>query len=186
MPLILLSFTPFAAFNLLSEWVSVEVGVMAAALLALGLIMSDWLRPDGSAKALELGSAALFCALAAYIFWRRPADGLLLGRLVANGGLTAIALVSLAMGKPFSLQYARETAAQDAINSPDFLRDNYVITLVWTAIFGFLFAASVWTATTGVAPGFLRRALVYSVLIGGFVFTAWYVERLRNRQRSGR
>ena len=131
MPLILLSFTPFAAFTLLGHFASVELGLWAAAVLALGLVLSDWLRPGGSIKVIEAGSAAIFCALALYSLTVKSPEGLTPVRMLANGGLFFVSLLSLANGKPFTLQYSRETASTKALNSPMFLKENYRVAGVW-------------------------------------------------------
>lgn len=184
MPLILLSFTPFVGFTLLSHLASVELGVWAAAILAIGLILSDWLRPGGSIKMLEAALAALFCLLAVYMLTAKAPQSVMLVRMVANGGLLAIALISLAIGKPFSLQYARETASPASLRSPVFLKENYRMTAVWTGVFAALFAASALAFYQPTTPVWVERSVVYGALIAGCVFTFWYVDRLRGRHRS--
>lgn len=54
---------------------------------------------------------------------------------LCNVIIAAIAGLSLAVRKPFTLQYARETTEREYWNSPLFLRINYVITAVWSAAF---------------------------------------------------
>jgi magnesium-transporting ATPase (P-type) len=54
---------------------------------------------------------------------------------LCNVIIAAIAGLSLAARKPFTLQYAKETTEREYWNSPLFLRINYVITAVWSAAF---------------------------------------------------
>lgn len=51
-------------------------------------------------------------------------------RLWVDAGLLAIVLISMAVGQPFTLQYARERIAQEVRNTPEFIRSNYIITTV--------------------------------------------------------
>lgn len=184
MPLILLSFTPFAAFTLLGHFASVELGLWAAAVLALGLVLSDWLRPGGSIKVIEAGSAAIFCALALYSLTVKSPEGLTPVRMLANGGLFFVSLLSLANGKPFTLQYSRETASTKALNSPMFLKENYRVAGVWVGVFAILFLANVAAMIIPATPVWLERAIVYGALIGGFAFTAWQIRSLRDQRRA--
>ena len=51
-------------------------------------------------------------------------------RALVDAGLLLIVLVSMAIGRPFTLQYAREQVAPEFWNSPEFVRTNYVITAI--------------------------------------------------------
>lgn len=175
--LMLLSLTPFAAFTLLGRLISIEVGVWAGVVIALGLVLSDWLRPDGSIKMIEAGSFVLFGAVAIYGLSADMYASRAAVRAVSNGGLLAISLFSLAIGKPFTLQYSREMAPQAALASPRFRRLNYVITGVWTAMFAVMTAASVHALLGHGMARWIENLIVYAALAFGVVFTVWYVER---------
>ena len=56
--------------------------------------------------------------------------------------MLAIALVSLAIRKPFTLQYAVEAVDTETAKLPDFLRANDVITSVWAAAFVLMMLAN--------------------------------------------
>lgn len=174
----LLSLTPFGAFTLFGETISVELGLWAAAILALGLVLSDWLRPESPVKMIDGGSALLFGGLALYTLFVAAPESVAIVRAIANGGLMSIALLSMAVGKPFSLQYARETAPQEAMTAPVFLKHNYIITAVWSGVFAILFGVSV-AVLFALPPLWLARSIVYLVLIAGVGFTFWYLARLR-------
>ncbi|OJY36931.1 MAG: hypothetical protein BGP06_13525 [Rhizobiales bacterium 65-9] len=177
--LMLLSLTPFAAFTLLGRLVSLEVGVWAATLMALGLVLSDWLRPGGTIKMIEAGSLALFGALALYSLNADMAASRSAVRAVSNGGLLAISLVSLAIGKPFSLQYARETASPAALASQAFLKQNYVITSVWAGAFAVTTGISALSLLANALPRWLESLVIYGALAFGALFTMWYSGRVR-------
>ena len=50
-------------------------------------------------------------------------------RLRVDGGLLLIVLISLAIRKPFTLQYAREHTPKERWNDPGFIRSNVIITV---------------------------------------------------------
>ena len=54
-------------------------------------------------------------------------------KLAVDAGMLAIALVSLAIRFPFTLQYAREMVDAETAALPGFLKANYIITWAWTA-----------------------------------------------------
>ncbi len=49
--------------------------------------------------------------------------------------MLAISLLSLAIRRPFTLQYAREVVDAETAALPGFLKANYVITSAWAAAF---------------------------------------------------
>ncbi|MET0605749.1 MAG: hypothetical protein ABWZ80_04790 [Beijerinckiaceae bacterium] len=184
--LMLLSFTPFLAFSLLSHFVSADVGLWVGAALALALVLSDLNRPDGSAKLLEIGCAVVFCILApsrSLIGW--PGDATVV-RIVANGALMGLALLSLVARRPFTLQYAREVAPIRAIEQPAFVSANYAVTAVWAAAFALMLAANYAAHTHVIAP-LVERLAVGATIVAAFSFTYWYAMRTRRilRRRPG-
>ena len=52
-------------------------------------------------------------------------------RLAIDVGMLAIALVSIAMKMPFTLQYAREQVDAETMREPKFLQVNYVLSWAW-------------------------------------------------------
>lgn len=54
---------------------------------------------------------------------------------VSNVGIAVITLGSILLGRPFTLQYARETTEREYWDTPLFLRINYVLSAVWAAVF---------------------------------------------------
>ena len=86
-------------------------------------------------KVLEVGSLLLFGLLLLYTLIAAPHWSVATVRLAVDGGL-AIVLVSLAIGAPFTLQYARERVPKEYWASPLFLATNQRITGVWGGLRG--------------------------------------------------
>ena len=64
-----------------------------------------------------------------------------MARLAANGGLFAIALFSILVRNPFTLQYAREQVPREFWETPRFIWTNYIITGAWAIAFAVMAAA---------------------------------------------
>ena len=123
---ILLAFAPFIAFALIDRLVGSTEGLIAGALVAAALLARDWITPGRTPKLLEIGTVLLFGGLALYAVLGGPTWSVIGVRLCVDDGLLLIVLVSMAVGHPFTLQYAREQVAPEFWDSPEFLRTNYV------------------------------------------------------------
>jgi hypothetical protein len=95
---------------------------------------------------------------------------------LCNVVIAAIAGLSLAVRRPFTLQYARETTEREYWNSPLFLRINYVITAVWSA--AFLLIAIVGYIGDGPLhqPSNIWTAWIIQIalIVLAIKFTGWY------------
>ena len=102
------SFSPFIAFALLSRFVPVTVALFTGAAVAAWLMVRDRIRHARSLKILEVGTVVLFGGLGLYVLGRGGDWSIMEVRLAVDGGLFAIVLISMLIGQPFTLQYARE------------------------------------------------------------------------------
>jgi hypothetical protein len=83
----------------------------------------------------------------------------------------------MAIGKPFTLQYARERVAAERATSPQLAKINFVITSVWALAFVCIVVADVLTAYVPTVP--IRVGIVVTVLalVAAYKFTGWYPKR---------
>ncbi|MEJ0048520.1 MAG: hypothetical protein WDN04_22215 [Rhodospirillales bacterium] len=175
----LLAFAPFIVFAVLDRLVNANVGLIAAAVVSIVLLVRDWLAPNRTPKILEIGTAILFCVLALYATLGGAAWSIFGVRLRVDAGLLLIVLLSMAVGRPFTLQYAREQAAADLWNTPQFARTNLIITAVWAVAFAVLVLADL---AVLYVPGLPPRVSIWATilaLVGAFKFTSWYPDRVR-------
>ena len=100
--------------------------------------------------------------------------------LFADGALAVIAIGSLLVSTPFTIQYAREQTAREHWNSPIFIRINQVLTLTWgitfalSALLGWLLPLTAYTV--------LHLVLLAIAILMTLKFPGWYHDRaLRNR-----
>ena len=162
----ILAFLPWIIFGLLSHH---------HFMLALGLslvastvqVVLHWRNP----KILEQVSLGffLFALVALFVFhWQTLAHHM---GLAVHLLLAGVAWGSLAVGVPFTVQYAREEVPEQFWSTPSFLRTNQWITAVWGV--DFLCQAAVMeyqAAYGGVLPSILGSTL--TVLCVSFTF--WF------------
>jgi hypothetical protein len=174
---ILLAFAPFIAFAVVDRLFGSAEGLCAGFAVSAILLVRDWLSPNRAPKLLEIGTAILFGALAAYALLRRPDWSIIGVRLAVDSGLLLIVLISIAIRQPFTQQYAREQVARELWRSPEFLRTNDVITAVWALAFAALVIADIVLLYVPELPP--RFGIIVSILalVGAVKFTAWYPER---------
>ena len=177
---ILFGFAPYIAFFVALKLVAVETALWAAVAVALLIAGRNWAH-SGFPKVLEIGSVVVFTAVAAFTFvehWHWTLMGV---RLAVDCGLLAIVLASLAIDRPFTLQYARERVSEQVWNSPLFLSVNRRITWVWAAAFAALVGAHAIVVFVPRAPVSLDIAVTVLALFGAFRFTQRYPEAVRRR-----
>ena len=174
---ILLAFAPFIVFAILDRLIGATGGLIAGAAVSAGLLLRDWFTPGRSPKVLEIGTTVLFTGMALYAALGRPEWSIIGVRLRVDTGLLLIVLLSIALRRPFTLQYAREQVPQELWNSPEFLRTNYVITAVWALAFMVLVIAELLLLAMPDLPPRVGVIAMILALVGAMKFTAWYPER---------
>jgi hypothetical protein len=171
---ILLAFAPFIAFAVVDRLIGPAQGLVAGAATSVALLLRDWIGLHRKPKLLEIGTAILFGGLALYAVLGGAVWSIVGVRLRVDAGLLLIVLATLIIGKPFTLQYAREQVPQSLWDTPQFIRSNYVITGVWSGAFLILVLADlILIYRTDLPPkiGILTTVLA---LVGAFKFTRWY------------
>ncbi|HTH96793.1 MAG TPA: hypothetical protein VL574_05205 [Stellaceae bacterium] len=176
---ILLAFAPFIVFALVDRVVGATEGLIAGAVVSVALLLRDWVTPGRSPKILEIGTTILFGALALYAVFGGPAWSIIGVRLRVDLGLLLIVLVSMALRRPFTLQYAREQVSAEFWDSPQFMRTNYVITAVWALAFVVLVIADLVLLYAPALPPRIGIIATIVALIGAIKFTSWYPERAK-------
>lgn len=107
--------------------------------------------------------------------------------VVANFALAAGSWLTIALGKPFTLDYARQHTDPSLWNQAGFIRTNVVITSAWALVFT-VNTVLAWGRMDGlVLPAWAYEVTSYVLLIGAVAFTIWYPGyRRRIRPRSFR
>lgn len=174
----LLSFAPFIAFAILNHFVDPTAALIVAALVSFGLIGREILLGH-SAKILEVGTCILFGGLAVYAYVSNANWPVVGVKLAVDVGLLLIVLFSLLIGRPFTIQYARESVPKELWDSAQFLRTNQIITLVWVAAFAALIVADVILLYMPNVPHKVGVLLTIGALYGAYKFTMAYPDRAK-------
>lgn len=169
---------PFATFAALMTLSTVTASLAAAAAVALGVVGWDRFR-GRSAKMLAVGSLVLFAALGACHALSDRGMSPTAVRIAVDGGVLAIALTSLAIRLPFTLQYARELVEPEILAQPRFLRTNYILTSVWAAAFVLMLLADIVAVYWPGLPLWSCAAIAFAARNAAVCFTQWYPKRVR-------
>ena len=177
---IILALAPFIVFAVADHLVGTTSALIAGAVVAALLLGRDLLR-GRSAKVLEVGTVILFGSLAVYAVAGGPAWSVIGVRLLVDAGLLVIVLVSMAIRRPFTLQYAREQVPREYWDRPEFVRTSYIITLVWAAAFLVMVLADALLLFAPSAPIAIAIGAIVVAFLAAVQFTAWYPKRVRAR-----
>jgi hypothetical protein len=180
---LLVSFAPWLAFLFIAHdslW-RVEVGLVVA--LVLSVIMGVLRLHRGIILWVGLVFFSV-TTVAVIVFddtWTLKHLGVL-----ANGALAAGAWLTVLIGKPFTLDYAKEHVDPSLWSDPRFVRSNTIITSLWAATF---------TINAGLAFVKMERLGLsdlaceiasYSLLVGTAVFTVWFPSYLHRKGTQAR
>jgi hypothetical protein len=176
---ILLAFAPFFAFAIVDRLAGGTAGLIAGTAVSAALILRDLLTPNRAPKVLEIGTVILFGGLALFAVLFDPTWSIIGVRLRVDAGLLLVVLVSMALQRPFTLQYAREQVAPEFWSSPVFIRTNYVITAVWALAFAVMVAADLLMLYATDLPPRIGIIATVLAIVGAVKFTSWYPERGR-------
>jgi hypothetical protein len=176
---ILLGFLPWIVFGVIagpSLW-----RLNAAIIVALALVPVMGYKQLAKGFILTWGSLLFFGVNLVMVVLCRNLWVITNLDVLAKGTLAAIAWVSIFMGKPFVLQYARETVPLERHASPVFYRTCRTLAMIWGVVF--LLATGMSLAKTyGWWAGGLSYQTVSLGLIGlGLWLNHWYPQYVRSR-----
>jgi carotenoid cleavage dioxygenase len=178
----LLGFLPWILFGLLAgpSLIRLEIALVAGLLTTLALGFKQ-LRKGFF---LTWGSLLFFLLSCIAVTFLKNLWVLEHMDPLTRGTLAAIAWGSIFAGQPFTLQYARESVPEAYWRNPAFIRTNYFISLVWGLLFLISLGASLsrsYLEQTGV---WLYHLLATGTMLGGVIFTQWYVHRVRKARQT--
>jgi hypothetical protein len=171
--------SPYMAFAAMTYFASPTDSLLVAALVSLAINLIDHVR-GRSPKAVGLVTTAMLSALASYFVlaeteWTRVEIGLFF-----DLGIFSIALISIALRRPFTMQYARENIDAATQADPGFLKVNYVLTWVWAGAMALMMAVDVLSIYLPSLPLWAGLALTFVLRSGAVQFTKWYPQRIRS------
>lgn len=168
---LLLSFAPWLAFLLIAHdsLLRVKIGLVVAFVLSVVLGVAKVNRGLVLWVSLAFFAFASVSVIALNNLWTVRYMGVL-----ANGTLAAAMWFSVLVGKPFTLEYAKEHADPSLWKSAAFLRVNNVIASVWGASLTVNAAIAFVKMRTQLELEIVYDVLSYAALLGAVAFTTWY------------
>jgi hypothetical protein len=91
---------------------------------------------------------------------------------------------SIAIGSPFTLQYAHESAPPEVWNNPLFLHTNRMLSLVWAGIFSTNLAITAVTMGVAGSSSLVTIIVPLALVAGGFLFTFRYTAAAQRRAQG--
>lgn len=176
---ILLGFAPFIVFALLTS-VSVSLGLWLAFAAAFVITIRDFVESP-TLRLLDAGSVALFGLLALFTGFIEPSLTLPSVHLMVDAGFLGMALVSLGLRRPLTLDYGHEHLPKEIWNTPAVRRSHYILTGAWAAAFAVMTAADLAGTWFSKLPISLDIAAGYAALGLAIVFTVRYPARLHTK-----
>ncbi|WP_333762333.1 hypothetical protein [Streptomyces sp. IBSBF 2390] len=172
--------SPWIVFSLVVGPGRFEIAVALALACTVVLLAAGRLLNRGSSwKILEVSDLVFFAGLAVVgalagqgtLRWLETYAG-----EVSNIALVVIAFGSMAVGMPFTLQYAREQVDPSHWHTPEFLRTNHVITGVWGLTFLVAAVSGAYGDIVLRDPNDLWTGWIIQILaiVAAIRFTDWY------------
>jgi hypothetical protein len=180
---IFLILVPYGAFAGLMLVSSAAVSLFTSAALCIAVVAYDILG-GRSIKMLGAGSAVLFAAVGGYVTLVDSSLSTPVVKLAVDAGVFAISVLSLAIGRPFTRQYALEIVDAETANLPGFLKANYIITSVWTLAFLMMMIANVLMVYVPNLPLWSGLAIAFAARNSATYFSKWYPRYRRAKYGS--
>jgi len=177
---ILLAFAPFLAFAVAAKFWSGTIALIVGAAVSAVLLTRD-LFGRRTVKILEAGTFLMFAGLGLIAALGLAHWSIFGVRLRVDAGLLAIVLFSMAIGQPFTLQYAREQTPPEVWKASAFFRANVMITAAWALAFAVMVAADAMLAYAPSVPSYVGIGVTVVALYGAYRFTDWYPKQLARR-----
>jgi hypothetical protein len=170
---IFLILAPYGVFAFLMLVTSAVTSLFGAASVCLAVIALDAVR-GRSTKILGAGSAILFAGVGCYLILVDRSLSNATVKLVVDTGMFMVALGSMLVRRPFTLQYALEAVPAETAAMPGFLRANYIITAVWTAAMLAMMLGNVLMLYVPGLPIWMGLAIAFAARNSAVYFTKWY------------
>ncbi len=176
---IFLSFLPWIVFWILSGPYHYQIAALAATLVVILLNIRNIKRR--SIKILDMGTLIFFVVLTGISFLSKSTWIDHYSAPVSSAVMFFIAALSLAIRKPFTIQYAYEQVEPEYWDSPQFYATNRTITMVWciafaiNSFFSYLYVGH---------PYKVDWVIIILVIVAAVKFTAWYPDFVESKDRQ--
>ncbi len=172
---IIIGFSPWIIYWILANE-TFRVATLGAFLVSLVMIVPELRRHRP--KILDVGTVAFFAVMTVAALTVDRAWFERFANPLSDGALAAISLLSILVGLPFTMQYARDTVPEQYWKAPGFIRAGYMISSAWCASFIIQTASTLLAALVpSVNQLIFLYVLPYGALVLALAYTRWYIRR---------
>jgi len=175
-----LQFVVWVGYGVLAGMGHWPAAVFLGLVASLGLLALE-VRRKIKVKLMDWVLLAYFGIAAIATFLLRSAAFPVYSPIVIWLLYAGVTWVSILLGAPFTLQYARESAPRERWQTPGFLRANRTISLFW----GAAFVANIALVTLALNPRYkslwIAVAAPILTMVIASIFTSWYTRRVRTQ-----
>lgn len=105
--------------------------------------------------------------------------------IISNGFLSSLIWVTILLGKPFTLQYARAELVKEQWNNPGIVRSCRFIAIVWALLLTFSTSVSLFRAfNPALYPDWVYFDISISIILAGIIFTSLYKRYKRAQHKD--
>lgn len=176
---ILMGFAPWILFWVVAGKDNFFLAVTVSLACAIILNLNRFKR--GVYMILDIGTIIFFAAITLAGFFLEPEFIEKWLNVVSNSALLAIGLFSILVGKPFTIQYAKQKVPENLWSTPGFLHVNRVVTWGWTACFACKVVSSLITLTLPQHEAVFDWVIPMVAFVGAIKLTSWYPDHYRNK-----
>jgi hypothetical protein len=178
---LLLAFAPWLSFLVIAQGslLRLKLGLVVALVLSVVMGLSHLHRGVILWTGLTFFSYATIAVALLNDVWTARHMGVL-----ANGALALASWLTIAVRKPFSLDYAREHTDPSLWNTRAFIRTNVVITSAWALVFTVNTVLAWGKMVQFILPEWGYEVISYSLLIVTAAMTIWYPNHRRRIQET--
>jgi hypothetical protein len=179
---LVLSFAPWIAFLLIARGNLQRVEIGLAVALGLSVLMAALRLHRGVIMwvSLVFSTGATVAIVGFHDSWTLKHLG-----VIANGALAVGSWLTLGIGKPFTLDYARQHTAPAQWHNPVFIRTNVILTAAWATAFTVNTVLAWILMERTILPEWACHTMSYLVLLGVAAFTSWYPGYVRRLPTAG-
>ncbi|NQU95065.1 MAG: hypothetical protein HQ549_02365 [Candidatus Omnitrophica bacterium] len=103
--------------------------------------------------------------------------------IISNGFLASLIWVTILIGKPFTLQYARADLPKERWDDPKVMRSCRFIAIIWALLLTFSTSISYFKALNPTLyPDWIYFDISIGIILGGIIFTSLYKKYKRSQR----
>ena len=105
--------------------------------------------------------------------------------IISNGFFASLIWVTIFIGKPFTLQYAKAELPKEQWEAPELIRSCRFIAIIWALLLTLSTLISFFRILKlGRCPGWVYFNITLGIMLGGGIFTTLYKKYKRSQRNS--